>query len=367
MGKYEKLVRAGIMDLTPYLPGKPIEEVQRELGLDRVIKLASNETAVGPSPLAVAAINKEADSVNFYPEGQSTPLREKLAAKLGIDKDMLIISNGGDDIIRLVSLAFVNAGDEVIMADITFPVYEGNIRIMGGKVVPVALKNHTHDLDAMAASINARTKMIYICNPNNPTGTINTKAEIDAFMQKVPADVIVIMDEAYCDYVDDPAYPNSIDYLASGKPVIGIRTFSKIAGIAGVRIGYAMAQPELIGYMGRVMEAFPANRLAQAAAMASMDDDAHRQRVLELNREGKIFYHRAFDEMGLAYSDSKANFVFVDLKRDSAAVYDKMMAKGVIIRPGKTWGCPDWTRITIGTPEENAKCVQALKEVLDLV
>ncbi|MBE3114896.1 MAG: aminotransferase class I/II-fold pyridoxal phosphate-dependent enzyme, partial [Actinobacteria bacterium] len=272
MKKEKSLVRKGILDLKPYIPGKPIEDVKRELGLKEVIKLASNETSVGPSPLAIEAIKKEVENINFYPEGSSRLLREKIAHKLNIDKEMIIIGNGADNVIDLVGMAFINEGDEVITGEITFPAYETTTKIMGGKLISVKLKDFSFDLEKIAQRINEKTKIIFICNPNNPTGTIVDKEAVDRFIKQVPEDVIVVFDEAYYDYVKDKDYSDSLSYILKGKNVIVLRTFSKIAGIAGVRIGYGMAKHELIGYLNRVVKPFTTNRLAQVAALASLDD-----------------------------------------------------------------------------------------------
>jgi len=364
MEEKKSLVRKGILDLKPYLPGKPIEEVKRELGLKEVIKLASNETSVGPSPLAIEAIKKELKNINLYPEGSSSVLREKLAQRLSIDKEMIIIGNGEDDIIDLIGMAFINNGDEVITGEITFPAYETITKIMRGKIIPVKLKDYTYDLEEIAQRINEKTKIIFLCNPNNPTGTIVDKEAVDRFTKQVPDDVVVVFDEAYYDYVEDENYPNSLSYVLEEKNVIVLRTFSKIAGIAGVRIGYGIAKPELIGYLNRVVNPFTTNRLAQVAALASLDDEEHRKKVLRSNQEGKKYLYRELKEIDLFYLPTEANFIFIDLKGDSEVIFEKLLKKGVIIRPGKTWGCPNFIRVTIGTPYENEKFIQALKEIM---
>ena len=232
--------------------------------------MASNETSIGPSPLAVEAIKKEVGNINLYPEGSSRVLREKIAHKLNLDKEMIIVGNGADNIIGLVGMAFINQGDEVITGEITFPPYETITKIMGGKIVSVKLKDHTYDLEKIARRINERAKIIFICNPNNPTGTIVEKEEVTDFIEKVLPEVIVVFDEAYYDYVEDKNYPNSLSYVLERKNVIILRTFSKIAGIAGVRIGYGIAKLELISHLRRVVNPFPTNRLAQVTALASV-------------------------------------------------------------------------------------------------
>jgi histidinol-phosphate aminotransferase len=363
MEEKKSLVRKGILDLKPYIPGKPIEEVKRELGLKEVIKLASNETSVGPSPLAVAAIKEELENINLYPEGSSSVLREKLAQILSINKEMIIIGNGEDDIIDLIGMTFINDGDEVITGEITFPAYETAAKIMGGKLISVKLKDFSFDLEKIAQRINKKTKIIFICNPNNPTGTIVTREEVNNFMKKVPQDVIVVFDEAYYDYVEDKNYSDSLSYVLEGKNVIVLRTFSKIAGIAGVRVGYGISTSELIGYLNRVVNPFTTNRLAQVAALASLDDEEHYRKVLKSNQEGKKYLYRELKKIDLFYLPTEANFIFIDLKGDSEVIFKKLLKKGIIIRPGKTWGCPNFIRVTIGTPYENEKFIQALKEI----
>jgi len=365
MGKEKTLVRKGILDLKPYIPGKPIEEVKRELGLKEVIKLASNETSVGPSPLAIEAIKKEIKNINLYPEGSSRLLREKIAHKLNLDKEMIIVGNGADDVIRLVGMAFINDGDEVITGEITFPAYETITKIMGGKLISVKLKDFSFDLEKIAQRINEKTKIVFLCNPNNPTGTIVDKKAVDRFTKQVPDDVVVVFDEAYYDYVEDKNYPNSLSYVLEEKNVIVLRTFSKIAGIAGVRIGYGIAKPKLIGYLNRVVNPFTTNRLAQVAALASLDDEEHHKKVLKSNQEGKKYLYRELKKIDLFYLPTEANFIFIDLKRNSKDIFERLLKKGIIIRPGETWGCPNFIRLTIGTAYENQRFVQALKEVLN--
>jgi histidinol-phosphate aminotransferase len=363
MKKEKSLIRKGILDLKPYIPGKPIEEVKRELGLKEVIKLASNETSVGPSPLAREAIKKEIENIYLYPEGSSRLLREKIAHKLNLDKEMIIIGNGEDDIIDLIGMAFINDGDEVITGEITFPAYETTTKIMGGKLILIKLKDFRFDLEKIAQRINEKTKIVFLCNPNNPTGTIVDKEAVDKFIKQVPGDVVIVFDEAYYDYVEDQNYPNSLSYVLEEKNVIILRTFSKIAGIAGVRVGYGIAKHELIGYLNRVVNPFTTNRLAQVAALASLDDEEHRKKVLRSNQEGKKYLCRELKQLGLFYTASEANFLFIDLKEDSEVIFEKLLRKGVIIRPGETWGCPNFIRVTIGTAYENKKFIQALGEV----
>jgi len=365
MKKEKDLVRKGIVDLKPYIPGKPIEDVKRELGLKEVIKLASNETSVGPSPLAVEAVIKEVKNIHLYPEATSRLLREKLAIKLKIDKEMIIFGNGADDILDLIGMAFINEGDEVITSETTFPAYRTAVKIMGGEFISVKLKDFRFDLEGIIEKINEKTKMIFLCNPNNPTGTILTKEEINGFMEKIPQDIIVVFDEAYCDYVENKSYANGLSFVSEGKNVIVVRTFSKIAGIAGVRIGYAIARQELISYLRRVVNPFTTNRLAQVAALASLDDKEHYKKVLNSNHEGKKYLYKELNKLELFYVPTETNFIFIDVKEDSEVIFTKLLKKGVIIRPGKPYGCTNFIRVTIGTPDENMKFINSLTEVLN--
>ena len=364
MVKAKHLARKGILDLKPYIPGKPIEEVQRELGLTEVVKLASNETSVGPSPLALEAIRKELGYSNLYPEGSSRLLREKLAERLNVDEDFIIVGNGADNVIDLTGMAFINGGDEVVTSEITFPAYETITRIMGGEFIACKLKDFTFDLKAITEKVTGKTKMIYLCNPNNPTGTIVKRDAVEKMMSKIPENVIVVFDEAYYDYVEDEEYPDSLSYVLKGRNVIILRTFSKIAGIAGLRVGYGIARPELIGYLRRVISPFPTNRLAQVGALASLDDNEHYERVLQSNREGKQYLYGELEKLNIFYVPTETNFIFIDLKEDSQSFYEECLKRGVIIRPGKTWGYPNCIRLTIGTQYENEKFIQALKEII---
>jgi histidinol-phosphate aminotransferase len=329
------------------------------------VRLSLNETTIGPSPLALEAMRKELQVVQYYPEGSSLALRKKIAQKLDIDPDCVLVSFGADNIIMLLGQAFLDSGDEVILADLSFPTYMTMIRIMQAVPVKAPLKDYANDLDAVADRITQKTKLIFITNPHNPTGCVTTRKEVERFLSKAPEHVVVVMDEAYFDYAENPYYPNSLDYMNGDHAVIGLRTFSKIAGLAGARIGYAMAESELIGCLKRVVQPYGICCLSQAAALATLDDDGHLKKVLELNRAGRETFHRCFDEMGLSYSRSETNFVFVKVGQDAKTVYRKMRDRGVIIRPILNWGTGDYIRISIGTPEQNERCIQVFKEVLE--
>lgn len=362
MKDIQKFLRKGIQDLKPYVPGKPIEEVQEELGISEIAKMASNENPLGPSPKALAAVEKELKKVNLYPEGPCTLLRKEMAKRLAINKDMITFSNGADNCIVLVGNAFIDEGDEIIMADPTFFVYETITKIMGGQPVYVKLKNQVHDLNAMLDKVNERTKLVFVCNPNNPTGTIVKKDELDHFISRLPDHTILVLDEAYFEFAQDEQYPDGLDYIREGYNVISLRTFSKLYGIAGLRIGYALGCKEFIAALNRVREAFPVSRPAQAGALGALEDDEFRSKVLGNNEKGKLFLYEEFEKLGLPYAPSYTNYVFVDLKMDSQQVFQDLLKKGIIIRPGHLWNCPTFARVTIGTMEQNKKFIYALLE-----
>lgn len=359
-------VRPNILNVKQYVPGKPIEEVQRELGLKEVIKLASNENCLGPSPKAVAAVRKTIADINRYPDAASFALRRKMSKFLGVGEDRLIFGNGSDELICMAAKTFLGDQDEVVVAKPTFLIYEIAAQIQNAKIsfVPLA-PGLKHDLKAMAAAVTGRTKLVFIANPDNPTGTYVSKKELDGFFSKIPEDVIVFLDEAYFEFAAASAkdYPNGLDYL--GRPnVIVSRSFSKAYGLAGIRAGYAVSSPEIIGYMERTREPFNLNILAQAAAAAAIDDKAFLKKTLKLALDEKQYLYKAFEGMGLSYIKSATNFVLVDVRRDCKEVFMKLLGKGVIVRDMKAWGMDTYLRVTIGTRRENGKFVEALKSVI---
>jgi histidinol-phosphate aminotransferase len=362
--KAKNLARKGILKIEFYVPGKSIEEVQKEFGLKRWVKLASNENLLGPSPKAIAAIRKELPSIYLYPEGPCTVLRKALAGKLGISEKMVVISNGADNLILMIANAFVNEGDEVMMADPTFSVYTNVAQIMGGKPIKVKLKDFTHDLESMSKKVNQRTKLVFVCNPNNPTGTAVSLEAFNHFLSKLPKRVIVVLDEAYGDFAEDAFYPNGLDYIKERKQVIVLRTFSKLYGLAGLRIGYALGRDDLVDCLYQVRDPFPVHRLAQVAALAALNDEDHAIRSIELVYEGKRYLYKELDRMGLFYVPSQANFIFIDFERDSGEIFQALLKEGIIIRPGKVWGYPTFARVTIGRTEDNRRFIKALKKVL---
>ncbi|OGP90000.1 MAG: histidinol-phosphate transaminase [Deltaproteobacteria bacterium RBG_16_48_10] len=359
-----KLARKGILDLVPYIPGKTIEQVEREFGKKRWIKLASNENVLGPSPKAITAIRQELSNIHMYPEGACTNLRQALSRRFSISQDNIVVSNGSDNLLVLIASAFLNEREETVMATPTFPMYPMVTRIMGGRPIQVKLKNYTHDLTSMLKKVNQKTKLVFVSNPHNPTGTIVSQRELDAFLSNIPEQVILVLDEAYRDFADSPECPNGIDYVKEGRLVILLRTFSKVYGLAGLRIGYAIGRRDLIDYLYRVRDPFPTNRLGQAGAVAALDDKAHEKKSICMVLEGRKYLCRELDKMGLFYIPSQANFILLDLGRDSREALEDLLREGVIIRPGYIWGYPTFARVTVGLREQNKRFIKALKKVL---
>ena len=362
--KIERLTRKGILKIESYIPGKSIEEVQKEFGAKKWTKLASNENLLGPSPKAVTAIRKELPKIYLYPEGPCTVLRKALAKKFAISEKMVVISNGADNLILMIANAFVNEGEEVVMADPTFSVYTNATQIMGGKPIKVKLKGFTHDLDAMLKKVNRRTKLIFICNPNNPTGTTVSLEAFDSFLSRLSNRVIVVLDEAYGDFVEDAFYPNGLDYLRKKRQVIVLRTFSKVYGLAGLRIGFALGRENLIECLYQVRDPFPVHRLAQVAAVAALNDEGHAIKSIQSVYEGKRYLYKELDRLGLSYVPSQANFIFIDFEKDTAEIFQALLREGVIIRPGKVWGYPTFARVTVGRMEDNRRFIKALKKII---
>jgi histidinol-phosphate aminotransferase len=347
-----------VLGIRPYVPGKPIEELERELGITNSIKLASNENPLGPSPEALKVIGGCLHGLNRYPDGSGYYLKRALSAALSVSDDEIILGNGSNELIDIAARTFLRAGDEAVMAAPSFVVYSMAVQATGGKAVQVALKNFAHDLDAMAAAITPKTRMIFIANPNNPTGTVNRKDEFDRLMDRITDDMLVVLDEAYYEYVTDREYADSMKYLHSEKNVLILRTFSKIYGLAGLRLGYGIAKKEILLDMNRLREPFNTNSIAQKAAIAAVGDRAHVGRSRSVNEEGKKYLYQELDAMGIAYVPTEANFIYIPLD-DSAAVNDNLLRLGVIIRPMG----PKAIRVTIGLPEENRRFIEAMKTV----
>jgi histidinol-phosphate aminotransferase len=353
-------VSDNIKNITPYVPGKPIEELERELGITGSIKLASNENPLGPSPKAMAAIKKAVEGLNRYPDGSGFYLSQALAKKYEVDISQIILGNGSNELIELLVRTFVQPGDEVVSADPSFVVYKMITQAASGMNVIVPCKDMRHDLDAMAERITPKTKIVFIANPNNPTGTMNTRAEMDRFMGRVPDHVIVAVDEAYFEYVTHAEYPDSLDYLREGKNVVALRTFSKIYGLAGLRIGYGMTTAEIAGLLNKVRQPFNTNTLGQIGALAALSDRKHVDKSVAVNNEGKQFLYQAFQRLGISYIPTETNFIMFETQQDGKDLYDALLKTGVIVRPmgGKR------LRVTIGLPEENARFAAELEKIV---
>lgn len=360
----DELVKENIRKLKPYSPGKPIEEVEREFGITDIVKLASNENPLGPSPRAVEAMKKALDNVALYPDGSCYQLKKALAPHWGVSEEQLIIGNGSDELIHYIGITFLCPGDEVIQADPSFVRYEAAAVLNNCECIMVPLRNFTHDLDAMADRITERTRLIFVANPNNPTGTVVTQRDVERFMSRLPRRVIAVFDEAYYEYVETPDFPNMLDYVRAGANVIVLRTFSKIYGLAGLRIGYGIARPEIIQCLNQVREPFNVNSVAQVGAVASLNDPEQVRRSKNLNSQAKRYFYGEFEAMGLSYTPSEANFVWVDIGRDSRAVFTELLKKGVIVRTGDIFGYPTHIRVTTGTQAENERFIKALREIL---
>ncbi|HQY56222.1 MAG: histidinol-phosphate transaminase [Nitrospira sp.] len=352
-------VHPDIASLVPYVPGKPIEELQRELGLARAIKLASNENPIGPSPKALAVLGDTASTLHRYPDGGAFRLRGALAERCKVTPDQVILGNGSDELLGLLARTFLSPGDEAVMAEHTFVIYKMEVKAAHGVAVEVPQKNWHHDLPAMADAITDNTRLLFICNPNNPTGTMATKAEVAALMARVPEQVVVVFDEAYYEYVRHPEFPESLGYVKAGRNVIVLRTFSKIYGLAGLRIGYGITTPEITNYLNRIRPPFNANSMAQRAALAALDDDSHVGTSRALNHAEMDKVRAGLRRLGFEALPSETNFLYFDVGRDGREVFDALLRKGIIVRhiDGQM------LRVTIGLPEENHLFLSALEDV----
>jgi histidinol-phosphate aminotransferase len=360
---YASLARPSVRTQPIYEPGKPIEDVARELGLDPsgIIKLASNENPWGPSPLAVAAAKRAIEEGEIYPDGGCFALRQKLAEKWELGADQFVIGNGSNEIIELLGHVFLGEGDEVVMGAPAFVVYKLVTLLFGAKAVEVPLVNWRHDLPAIAAAITPRTKLVYVCTPNNPTGTANTESELLAFVRGLPETVVAVIDEAYAEFVAQA--PDLRPVIAEGRKVIGLRTFSKIYGLASLRVGYGYASAELCALLNRVRQPFNVNAIAQAAALAALDDAAFAAKTASENRAGLALLENGFRAMELEIVPSVANFMLVKVG-DGLRVFDALQRRGIIVRPVKSYGLAEWVRVTVGTPEQNRRLLDEMRRVL---
>ena len=354
----------GLDGMGPYTPGKPIEEVRREYGLDDVIKLASNENPLGPSPRAVAAIERALPGLNLYPDSQSHDLRRAIAERSGVELEQVIVGNGADGIITQLCLAYLDEESEVIVSRSSFPVYDRFTHVMRATLVKTPLKDYRLDLEAMVRAITDRTRLLFVCNPNNPTGTIVTAGEVEALMGQVPDHVLVVFDEAYYEYVDAAEYPDSLWYIRDGRPnVLTMRTLSKAYGLAGVRLGYAVAMPDVLAPMNQVKEVFDVNLLAQAAGIAALEDDEFLRQSVAANRAGQRFLYGEFDRLRLRYVESHTNFVLVEIGPQAMDVQKQLLAQGVIVRACANYDLPHFLRISVGTQAQNERLIEALESL----
>jgi histidinol-phosphate aminotransferase len=355
-----------VAGIVPYEPGKPVEEVQRELGLERVVKLASNEGPYGPFPAALEALERAAGELNRYPDGGAYRLRSALADRHGLRFEEVALGSGADGIVDCLSQIALGPGNEVVCGWPSFPSYVIYAAKLGATATRVPLRDHRYDLEGMLGAIGPRTKLAYLCHPNNPTGTTNSRAELDAWFERVPAHVLTVLDQAYFEYVDDPDYADGVEeYLKAGLPVVVLRTFSKIYGLAGLRVGYALAPEAVVAAVGKVKRAFDVTAAAQEAALASLDAAAEVERRREENAEGRIQLERILREHGLDPPGAAvANFLFAEVGDDARPLFEALLREGVIVRPLAGFGAPGAIRVTVGTPEENALFGEALGRVL---
>jgi histidinol-phosphate aminotransferase len=360
---FQALVKPAVLTQPIYEPGKPIEYVARELGLDpaTIIKMASNENPFGPSPRAVAAARQALEHGELYPDGGCFELREKLAAVRGLRADQFIVGNGSNEIIELLGHALLGAGDEVVMGEPAFVVYKLVTLVFGAKAVEVPLRNHRHDLEKIAAAITPRTKLVYVCSPNNPTGTANSESELLAFARSLPDHVVVVFDEAYAEYVERA--PDLRPLIQEGRPVVCLRTFSKIHGLASLRVGYGYSSPEMVSVLNRVRQPFNVNAIGQAAALAALDDHEFAENCARENRTGLTQLERGFSQLGLEFVPSVANFILVRVG-DGAAVFNALQKCGVIVRPMKPYAMPEWLRVTVGTKAQNERLLGELARLV---
>jgi histidinol-phosphate aminotransferase len=357
------LARKNILAVTSYVGGKPIEEVKRQYGLKEIIKLASNENPLGPSPKAVEAIKKSLSSINRYPDSQGFLLKRKIAKSLRVEPASIVLGNGSDELIDLVIKTFVEDDENVITAETTFLEYKIISQVLGRQVITVPLRYFKYDLSSIKSKINSKTKVVFIANPNNPTGTYVTKYELEDFIKGLPKNLLLVLDEAYDAFIDVNDYPNSLKY-ANEANVIVLKTFSKTYGLAGLRSGYAIAAPELASCMERARQPFNVNLLAQAGSAAALDDKDFLRRTRKVVLQGKDYLYGTLKELGLAYVPSVTNFILIDVGRSGVDVFKNMLKNGVIVRDMEQYGLKNFIRVTIGTRKENEKFIKVLKKVL---
>jgi histidinol-phosphate aminotransferase len=363
--KNEIQARRVLQEMTPYSPGKPIWEVQRELGLQEVIKLASNENPLGPSPKAIEAMAKALPELHRYPDADASKLKQDIAEVYELETKQLIVTNGGDELITLVSEAFLDAGDEVVVPEPSFSEYKFGALLMGATVKKVPLnKDFSYNVESILGAVTTRTKIVYLCSPNNPTGTILSKTELKQILDVLPKHVLVVLDAAYSHFSSAIEYTDGLEFVRAGYPILVLQTFSKIYGLAGIRVGFGAAPIGIIQSIVQVKEPFNVNALAQTAAIAALGDNEHvrRSRILVIEERQRIY--DALRELGLGYTESMSNFILVELGLEAKSLYERLMARGIIVRYGLIWGLPQHVRVSVGLPEENERFIQVLREII---
>ena len=353
-----------ILALEPYVPGKPIEELEREYGIANAVKLASNENPLGPSPKAVKAIRQALKTVHRYPNGSGYDLLKRISQKLNVPVESIVLGNGSDDIISMLAQVLLQPGAEAVLPKPSFLMYELTVSSSGATPIGIGLNANTIDLDRMLESITSKTRLVFLNNPHNPTGTLISKDRIEAFIAALPSDIVLVIDEAYIEFVRERHCPNSIDYVNSDKVIVGLRTFSKAYGLAGLRIGYGVMPAPLADLLNRVRQPFNVNSLAQAAAIAAIDDEEFLEDTVRLVHDELEFMYAALDELEIDYIKSQANFFMINVRRDANQVFDDLLKQGIIVRSMTSYGYPDCIRVNVGRHDENVRFLKALKTVL---
>jgi histidinol-phosphate aminotransferase len=358
-----ELANPQLREIAVYQPGKPIEETARELGLDpsAIIKLASNENPLGPSPKAMEAMREALQAGHLYPDGGGFRLCNAVAKKFGLALENIILGNGSNEVLEFLGHAFLNPGDDVVTSQYAFIVYKLIATSFGARTIEVPSPDYQQDLDRMLAAITPKTRLIFLPNPNNPTGTLLSQPAIDHFMSRISENVIVVFDEAYFEFLDDP--PDTLRFVREGRNIVVLRTFSKIHGLAGLRIGYAVGPADLIDVLHKTRQPFNVNSIAQIGALAALEDDEHQRETKRVIDEGRVYLHEQFAKMKIPFVPGTANFVMVNLG-DGYAIFEKLLRQGIIVRPLKGYNLPEWVRISVGTMKENKKLVAALKKVM---
>lgn len=352
-----------ILSINPYSPGKPLEELEREYGISDPIKLASNENPLGPSPMALEAIKCSLDKLNRYPDGSGHDLINKISEKLKVKPDNIVLGNGSDEIIGMLTRALLKRGDEVVLPWPSFLMYDIMVRSVGAVPVCVPLKSLSIDLSNIQSRITQRTRMVFLCNPNNPTGTVFSKKDFESFLESIP-EMIVVVDEAYIEFVQDKYCARGVDFIETGKGVVTLRTFSKAYGLAGIRVGFGIMSEEIAGVLNRIRPPFNVNSLAQVGAMAALEDEAFLNKTLNLVREELDFLYNSLDKLGIKFFPTQANFFLIDVKKNADEVFENMLREGVIVRSMTSYGYPEYIRINIGLHEENVRFIKAIEKVI---